>query len=37
MQMKKLKLERTKEDIGKAKGEMKRAKYNNRKQEGLLA
>ena len=35
MQMKKLKLERTNEDIGKAKGEINRAKYNNKKQEAL--
>ena len=30
MQMKKIKYERTKEDIGKARGEITKAKYNNK-------
>lgn len=34
-QMKDLKLDRTKDDISKAKGEINRAKYNNKKQEAL--
>jgi len=35
MQMKKIKYERTKEDIGKARGEITKAKYNNKQQEQL--
>ena len=35
MQMKKVKYERTKDDISKARVEIQRAKLNNRKQEAL--